>query len=61
MNIQTLFNVAETTVLITGSSKGIGLDIARGFIENGSKVILHGRNQKVLEQLTHNIGALDYV
>jgi NAD(P)-dependent dehydrogenase (short-subunit alcohol dehydrogenase family) len=36
--------------LITGSSRGIGLGIARVFAENGANVILHGRDENVLRQ-----------
>lgn len=36
--------------LITGSSRGIGLGVARVFAENGASVILHGRDEKVLRQ-----------
>ncbi|NIQ90172.1 MAG: SDR family NAD(P)-dependent oxidoreductase, partial [Deltaproteobacteria bacterium] len=34
--------------LITGSSRGIGLGVARVFAENGASVILHGRDENVL-------------
>lgn len=34
--------------LITGSSSGIGLSIARSFLDNGATVILTGRNQSKL-------------
>jgi len=36
--------------LITGSSRGIGLGVARVFAENGARVILHGRNENLLRQ-----------
>ena len=36
--------------LITGSSRGIGLGVARVFAENGARVILHGRDENVLRQ-----------
>ncbi len=32
------------TALVTGSSSGIGLDIARAFLDEGSNVVLNGRN-----------------
>jgi NAD(P)-dependent dehydrogenase (short-subunit alcohol dehydrogenase family) len=36
--------------LITGSSRGIGLGVARVFAEKGARVILHGRDENVLRQ-----------
>ena len=32
------------TAIVTGSSSGIGLDIARGFIDRGDNVVMHGRD-----------------
>ena len=34
--------------LITGSSRGIGLGVARVFAENGASVVLHGKDEKLL-------------
>jgi 3-oxoacyl-[acyl-carrier protein] reductase len=34
--------------LITGSSRGIGLGVARVFAENGASVVLHGRDEESL-------------
>ena len=36
------------TVLITGGSSGIGLDAARGFLEDGANVVLNGRDEAKL-------------
>ncbi len=38
------------TALITGSSSGIGLDIARGFLERGLNVVLNGRTNNQEQQ-----------
>ena len=46
------------TVLITGASSGIGEACARALSGNGAKVILTGRNQKKLEQLSKEIGGI---
>ena len=43
------------TVLITGASSGIGLDVARGFLEKGSNVVLNARD---IEKLTAAAKAL---
>ena len=42
--------LAGRICLITGSSRGIGLGVARVFAESGASVILHGRDEKVLRQ-----------
>ncbi len=44
------------TVLITGASSGIGLDIARGFLEKGSNVVLNARNRKKLAAAAQALG-----
>ena len=36
--------------LITGSSRGIGLGVARVFAENGAIVVLHGRDEDLLRE-----------
>ena len=46
------------TALITGASSGIGEACARALSGNGAKVILTGRNQKKLEQLSKEIGGI---
>lgn len=40
----------NNTVLITGGSAGIGLEIAKLLSENGNKVIITGRNESRLQQ-----------
>ena len=44
------------TVLITGSSSGIGLDIARAFLDKGSNVVLNGRNTDKLAVAAEKLG-----
>ena len=36
------------TCLMTGSSRGIGLGVARALTNHGGTVILHGREEKTL-------------
>lgn len=38
------------TVVVTGSSSGIGLGIARAFLDRGDRVLLHGRDVEKLER-----------
>ncbi len=44
------------TVLITGGSSGIGLDVARGFLARGSNVVLNARNSKKLSAAAEALG-----
>ncbi len=44
------------TALITGSSSGIGLDIARAFLDEGSNVVLNGRNADKLTAAATRLG-----
>ena len=44
------FNLAGRTALITGSSAGIGLALARGLAGAGATVILNARNEDKLQQ-----------
>lgn len=37
-------------IVITGSSKGIGLGLAKNFLENGHDVLINGRNEERLER-----------
>ena len=43
-------------VLITGASSGIGLDVARGFLEKGSNVVLNARNNEKLAAAAETLG-----
>ena len=43
--MKSLFNVTGKVVLITGSSRGIGFSLAKGFCEAGAEVVLNGRSE----------------
>jgi gluconate 5-dehydrogenase len=45
----TLFDLTGHTALVTGSSRGIGLTLARGLMRSGARVVLHGRDQTTLD------------
>jgi gluconate 5-dehydrogenase len=44
----TLFNLSGKTALITGSSQGIGLGLAKGLIDAGANVVINGRDREKL-------------
>ncbi|MGI8331433.1 SDR family NAD(P)-dependent oxidoreductase [Actinomadura scrupuli] len=45
-----------TTAIITGSSSGIGLDIARAFLAQGGNVVLNGRDADRLAKAAAGLG-----
>lgn len=59
--------LSDRICLVTGSSRGIGLGIARSLAAHGGKVVLHGRNEDALrkslaglpETTKHNYVAAD--
>ncbi|PZU86146.1 MAG: short-chain dehydrogenase [Chryseobacterium sp.] len=48
-------NTTNNTVLISGGSAGIGLEIAKLLSEKGNKVIITGRNEERLKQATSQL------
>jgi len=46
----------KNTILITGASSGMGLDIARGFLERGSNVVMNARNSEKLAAAARALG-----
>ena len=46
-----VFSIAGKTAVVTGGSRGIGLMIARGFVEAGAKVYISSRKADVCEQV----------
>jgi NAD(P)-dependent dehydrogenase (short-subunit alcohol dehydrogenase family) len=49
--VKNLFSIEGKTALVTGGSSGIGLMIARGFVENGAHVYISSRKQDVCEEV----------
>jgi NAD(P)-dependent dehydrogenase (short-subunit alcohol dehydrogenase family) len=46
-----LFSIAGKTAVVTGGSRGIGLMIARGFVEAGAKVYVSSRKADVCDEV----------
>lgn len=53
-NVQQLFDLAGKTALVTGGSRGLGLQIAEALGEQGAKIVLSSRRQSDLDEaVTH--------
>src|SRR5262245_18807989 len=52
-----LFNLTGKRALVTGSSQGIGLAIARGLAEHGASVVLNGRERSKLDAAAASLAA----
>lgn len=50
-----MFDLTNKTALITGSSGGIGADIARQFHAQGAYVVLHGTREEALKKLAEEL------
>ncbi|MBM6582061.1 SDR family oxidoreductase [Microvirga sp. BT689] len=57
MAARDLFDLSGKTALVTGSSGGLGLAMARGLAEAGAAVILNGRDQSKLAAAAHKLTA----
>src|SRR5882757_8456774 len=51
-----LFSVSGKNVLVTGGSRGIGLMIARGFVDAGAQVWISSRKADVCAEVAATLG-----
>jgi 3-oxoacyl-[acyl-carrier protein] reductase len=49
------FGMQGKSVIVTGSTKGIGLEIAKIMLVSGAKVVINSRNEKDVESTTTNL------
>ena len=54
-----MFDLAGRRALVTGSSQGIGLALARGLAEAGARVVLNGRDRAKLATAAADIAGAD--
>lgn len=61
--METYPNLAGKTVLITGSTDGIGKELGKLFAHSGARLILHGRNPQrlssTIEEISRESGNMD--
>lgn len=59
MNAHPLFDISGKLALVTGSSRGIGLALARGLLQAGTSVVLNGRDPEALAATARALAAED--
>jgi NAD(P)-dependent dehydrogenase (short-subunit alcohol dehydrogenase family) len=55
--MEDLFSITGKAALVTGGSRGIGLMIARGFVEAGARVYISSRKQDVCDRVARELSA----
>ena len=58
INVPELFSIKDKVALVTGGSRGIGLMIARGFVEAGAKVYISSRKKEVCDGVADELSAI---
>ena len=57
MGVKKLFDLSGRSALVTGGSRGLGLQIAEALIEMGAKVAITARKKDELDQAKKHLGA----
>ena len=52
-----MFDFTGRRVLVTGASRGLGLEIARAFADAGATVMLNGRDRAALDAACRSISS----
>lgn len=52
-----MFDLQDKLALVTGASRGLGFEMARGLAQAGARVILHGRDQTALDEAADRLAA----
>ncbi len=58
VSVSELFSIAGKVALVTGGSRGIGLMIARGFVEAGARVYISSRSAETCGQVAEELSAI---
>ena len=58
VDVKQLFSITGKVALVTGGSRGIGLMIARGYVEAGARVYISSRRKEVCDQVSMELSKL---
>jgi dehydrogenase/reductase SDR family member 4 len=55
VSISSMFSLEDKTALVTGASRGIGMEIAKIFARAGAKLVISSRNKQNIEEAAQRI------
>jgi NAD(P)-dependent dehydrogenase (short-subunit alcohol dehydrogenase family) len=58
INVEDLFSIKGKVALVTGGSRGIGLMIARGYLEAGARVYISSRKKEVVDETARRLSEI---